>query len=300
MSAPQTAGEQPAPSAYARVTDQVLAELAKGTAPWRKPWRAEFGLPRNLDSRKPYRGVNVLTLMAAALGAGHASNWWLTFNQARQQGGHVSKGAHGMPVVFYDRTPAVTTTKYDGNGDLIVTNVRWRPVLKVYTVFNVGQCVDIPAPEMPRLAWQPIAAAERIADALGVPVRYMGVEAFYQPQNDAITLPPRTYFADQIGFYGTLLHELIHATGHESRLHRPFGSFGDAVYAWEELIAELGSAMLAVSVGVPAPDFPNIAAYVESWRSRMQHDAQAIAEAAASAQRAVEWLLDKAALPLPQ
>ena len=300
MPAQQTTGDQPVTSVYQRVTDQVLAELAQGTAPWRKPWRVEFGLPRNLDSRKPYRGVNVLTLMTSALTASYPTNWWLTFHQAQERGGHVSKGAHGMPVVFYDRTPAVTTTEYDASGELHVTNVRWRPVLKTYTVFNASQCAGIPVPEMPRLAWQPIAAAERITEAVGVPVHYQGVEAFYQPQNDAITLPPRAYFADQIGFYGTLLHELIHATGHESRLHRPFGSFGDAVYAWEELVAELGSAMLAVSVGVPAPDYPNIAAYVDSWRTRMERDAQAIAEAAAAAQKAVEWLLTTAGLPLPQ
>jgi antirestriction protein ArdC len=300
MQPPQTAGDQPAPSVYARVTDQVLAELAKGTAPWRRPWRVEFGLPRNLDSRKPYRGVNVLTLMTAALGAGHGSNWWLTFNQARQHGGHVDKGAHGLPVVFYDRTPAVTTTEYDAHDELHVTTTRWRPVLRIYTVFNVGQCAGIPVPEMPRLAWQPIAAAERITDALGVPVHYQGVEAFYHPQGDAITVPPRAFFDDETGFYGTLLHEAVHATAHESRLHRPFGAWGSEAYAWEELVAEMGSAMLSVIVGVPAPDYPNVAAYIEAWRTRMERDAQAIAEAAAAAQKAVEWLLTAADLPLPQ
>src|SRR5450756_1729480 len=78
-------------SVYERVTEQVLAELAKGTAPWRKPWRAEFGLPRNLESKKSYRGVNVLVLMSSALSAGYPANWWLTFNQAKERGGHVNK-----------------------------------------------------------------------------------------------------------------------------------------------------------------------------------------------------------------
>jgi antirestriction protein ArdC len=298
MPSPQTTGDQPVTSVYARVTDQVLAELAKGTAPWRKPWRVEFGLPRSLNSRRPYRGVNVLTLMTSALTASYPTNWWLTFIQAREQGGHVNKGEHGVPVIFYDRTPAVTTTEYDASGELLVTNTHWRPVLKVYTVFNASQCSGIPVPEMPRLAWQPIAAAERITEA--VRVRYKGVEAFYEPQGDVITMPPRPFFNDQIGFYETLLHEFVHATGHESRLNRLFGLRGTETYAWEELIAELGSAMLSVIVGVPAPDYPNVAAYVESWRTRMARDAQAIAEAAAAAQKAVEWLLGKAELPLPQ
>ena len=57
--------------------------------------------------------------------------------------------------------------------------------------------------------------------------------------------------------------------------------------------------MLAVITGVPAPDFPNIAAYIGSWRAKLSNDARAVCEAAAAAQKAVEWLLAKADLPLP-
>ena len=153
--------------------------------------------------------------------------------------------------------------------------------------------------DAPQLAWQPVEAAERIVEAAGLPVRYEGVEAYYQPGRDMITIPPRPFFPTVMGFYETLLHELVHATGHESRLARPFGLKGTEAYAWEELIAEMGSAMLSVIVGVPAPDFPNVAAYLDFWRGRMQRDAQAICEAAAAAQKAVEWLLQTAGLELP-
>jgi len=300
MPSQETAGGQPVKSVYQRVTDQVLAELARGTAPWRKPWLAEFGLPRNLDSRKPYRGVNVLVLMSSALSAGYPANWWLTFNQAKERGGHVNKGEHGYPVVFYQRTPVEPAEESLELGPASRKDTHWRPILKVYTVFNVAQCSGVEAPvDGPRLTWQPIEAAERIVEAVGLPIHYQGVEAYYRPATDSITMPPRAYFPTVMGFYETLLHELVHATGHESRLARTFGGQGTEAYAWEELIAEMGSAMLSVLVGVPAPDFPNMAAYLAGWRSRMNRDSQAICEAAAAAQKAVEWLLQAADMTLP-
>ena len=287
-------------SVYARVTDQVLAELAKGTAPWRKPWRAEFGLPRNLDSRKAYRGVNVLVLMSSALSAGYPANWWLTFNQAKERGGHVNKDEHGYPVVFYQRTPVEPESDEPTAEQEAKKDMHWRPVLKVYTVFNVAQCsgVEVPA-DAPQLAWQPVEAAERIVETVGLPIHYEGVEAFYRPARDEITMPPRVFFPTVMGFYETLLHELVHATGHESRLARTFGIKGTEAYAWEELIAEMGSAMLSVVTGVPTPDFPNLAAYLDSWRACMNRNPQAIGEAAAAAQKAAEWLLQKAGMALP-
>ena len=290
-------GDQPFKTVYQRVTEQVLAELEKGTAPWRRPWKAEFGLPRNLHSRKAYHGVNVLTLMSGALSVGYPTNYWLTFKQARELGGFVRSGEHGLPVVFYKRIPEGRSAY--GTDDE-AADVHWRSVLKTSTVFNVSQCSGIPVPQPPRLAWQPVETAEKIVEAAGVPVFYAGAEALYEPRRDLITMPPRPTFDTVTGYYETMLHELVHATGHETRLDRPFGLRGSDIYAWEELIAEMGSAMLSVVVGIPAPDFPNMAAYIHSWRKRMERDAQAICEAAAAAQKAVEWLFCKAGLALPE
>lgn len=297
MKSVTAAGQMPAQSVYARVTQQVLRELENGTAPWRKPWRAEFGLPRNLDSRKPYRGVNVLLLMSSALSAGYGANWWCTYQQAQKLGGHVNRGEHGFTIVFYQRTPVDAEEDEPEQAAAGKRDARYRPVLKTYVVFNaVGQCSGIAVPEAPRPAWQPVEAAESIAEAMSVPVRYCGAEAFYQPARDLVTMPPRSCFDSATGFYSTLLHELVHATGHESRLDRPFDFRGTEGYAWEEVVAEMGSAMLSAIVGIPSPDFGNTASYVDHWRKRMQRDPQAVCEAAAAAQKAVEWLLMKAGL----
>jgi len=59
-------------------------------------------------------------------------------------------------------------------------------------------------------------------------------------------MPARSRFVDAPHYYSTLFHELVHGTGHESRLHRSFGEgFGDELYSKEELIAEMGAAFLS-------------------------------------------------------
>ena len=166
MSAHEAAGGTPAPSVYQRVTDMVLAELAKGTAPWRKPWRVDLGLPRNLDSGKSYRGVNVLVLMSAALGAGYERNLWLTFNQAKERGGSVKKGEHGSPILFYKKMllDADDEPVAEVEAGASTTGMKWRPVLKTFTVFNLAQCAGVAAPPatIPPQGVDPVATAEQI------------------------------------------------------------------------------------------------------------------------------------------
>ncbi len=83
--------------AFEVITDRILAALDEGTIPWHKPWTCG-GIPRNLVTRKPYRGLNVfLTIMQ-----GYASPYWLTFKQAREKGGQVRKGEKGTPIIYWN------------------------------------------------------------------------------------------------------------------------------------------------------------------------------------------------------
>ena len=71
---------------YAIVNEKIINLLERGVVPWRRPW-ASFGLPRNLVSRKPYRGINIFLLSASK----YISPFWLTLRQANQLGGYVRK-----------------------------------------------------------------------------------------------------------------------------------------------------------------------------------------------------------------
>src|ERR1039457_4465654 len=112
---------------YERITERIVTLLEQGTVPWHKPWKVNTGLPRNLISKKPYRGINVFLLMAMSYESPH----WLTFRQAIQLGGNVKKGEKSCPVVFWKRMK-----KEDEESD----EPKKAPLLRLYHVFNVAQC----------------------------------------------------------------------------------------------------------------------------------------------------------------
>ncbi len=106
-----------------------------------------------------------------------------------------------------------------------------------------------------------------------------------------IQLPPSDAFRDAQSYAATKAHELIHWTGHESRMAREFGKrFGDSAYAREELVAELGAAFLCADLGVTAEPREDHAAYLASWLKVLSEDKRAIFSAAAHAQRAADFL----------
>jgi antirestriction protein ArdC len=106
---------------------------------------------------------------------------------------------------------------------------------------------------------------------------------------DRIQLPERELFADAGSYYATALHELVHWTGHPSRLGRELGRrFGDAAYAVEELIAEIGSAFLCAACRLEGR--LQHAAYVAEWIKVLKADKRAVFTAAAKAQQAADYL----------
>src|ERR1039458_5258215 len=123
-------------SVYEQITERIIALLEKGTVPWRKPWKAQTGLPRNLVSKKPYRGINVFLLHAMNF----ESPYWLTFHQARELGGTVRKGEKACPVVFWKQLEVE---------DEVTGEKEKVPMIRFYYVFNVSQCdglTNLPAP----------------------------------------------------------------------------------------------------------------------------------------------------------
>ena len=145
-----------------------------------------------------------------------------------------------------------------------------------------------PPPSVP--AWAGDEAAELLIDASGADIRHGGFKAFYAPGGDYIQVPPRTTFANASGYYATTLHELVHWTGHASRLDRQLrGRFGDEAYAAEELIAEMGAAFLCAHCRVDGQ--LQHAAYIGNWLRVLRNDKRAIFVAGTKAQNAADFLL---------
>ena len=288
----------PAPDAYARITERILADLERGVRPWCKPWggdqlAARVTRPRRANG-KPYSGINVLLLWLEAIEAGHRSPTWMTYRQAQELGGQVRKGERGAPIVYMGET--TRTRRDEQTGEESEQGVRF---LKTYTVFNVGQ-IDglpdvfrVPEPEAPALPGpEPIAQAEAFFAATGAEIRRGGAHAFYNVGSDHIGMPSLAAFRDAESFYATLGHETVHWTRHPSRLDRSFGRkrWGDEGYCREELVAEVGAAFLAADLGLDLELREDHAAYLASWIEVLKGDKRAIFSAAAHAKRAVKFL----------
>ena len=207
--------------AYQVVTDRILGLLEEGVVPWQKPWNGGESAPRNLVSKREYRGVNVFLLHAMMF----ESPFWLTFKQAHSLGGHVKKGEKACPVVFW-KWLEVDDKNTGARPGETNTKAKRVPMLRCYSVFNVTQCDGLEG-KIPVVAWEPrehdtVEAAERIL--LGMPkaptVKTGQAAAFYRPADDQVGMPSLERFDTAEDYYSTLFHELTHSTGHVSRLNR--------------------------------------------------------------------------------
>jgi len=175
------------------------------------------------------------------------------------------------------------------------TAVRGIPIMKSFTVFNASQLESVPERFVQRLghAWQPIDCAEQLLIQSGALIRHGGCRAYYLPTDDFIQLPPEAWFNQQYDYYATALHELCHWTGHSTRLNRVQGrQNGKAVYAFEELVAEIGAAFLCAHCGLPAR--LEHVSYIDSWLDALKRDKRLIFVAASAAQKAADYVLGSA------
>jgi antirestriction protein ArdC len=273
---------------HQEVTDQIIAELEKGTAPWKRGWdKSGFtGLPLRVTGQA-YSGINVLLLWGAAMDKGFTCPSWMTFKQAKELGGMVRKGEKGTGIVF-----ASSFEKEDANGE-----EKRIHFLKRYTVFNVEQIDGLPekwewtAPDETEEHTRPVEELQTFFDATGAAISHGGGRAFYSIESDSITRPPIKAFHSAQEYYGTLAHELIHWTGAKHRLDRTFGrTKGNQDYAFEELIAELGACFLCSHIGSEV-NLPNSASYVASWLAALKDDKRFIFKAASAAQKACDYAL---------
>ncbi|RNC64796.1 MAG: DUF1738 domain-containing protein [Desulfuromonadales bacterium] len=279
---------------YDVINSRIMELLEQGTVPWRKPWNAESNMPKNLISKKDYRGVNVFLLSCMP----YSSTYWLTFKQVQDRGGYVRKGEKSTPVVFWkwiDKKDA------DIQDDEITGTKGKVPLLRYYSVFNLEQVEGIKAPEPKEVIkeFNPIQKAdELIADMpLRPEIRHGGNRAYYSPSNDYIQLPHQHTFQSPEEYYSTAFHELAHATGHSSRVGRKSilepSYFGSHEYSKEELVAEMGAAFLCGHSGIENRTIENSAAYINGWLRKLKEDKTLLIHAAAQAQKASDYILNR-------
>jgi antirestriction protein ArdC len=281
---------------YQEVTDKIVKQLEKGTAPWLKPWRTNandtsFQLPKNYTTDNHYRGVNIVLLWASSLENNFTSNEWASYKQWQSKDEAVRKDEKGSMIVYFD------TIEREEEGEL-----KKIPFLKQSVVFNRNQLVSYD-PEKEIVPVESKSLVERIdyvdefiSNTKAI-IDHRSDKACYSPLSDRISMPKKESFIDTAhcsateGYYSTLMHELTHWTGHTSRLDRKFGKrFGDLPYAAEELVAELGAAFTCTEFEISRPSKENHASYIDYWLKVLKDNKYFLIGAASEASKASAYL----------
>lgn len=281
---------------YRMVTDTVMAALERGTVPWKQQWTARGWLPTSMSTGKPYRGVNVFLLNMIAASRGYSSPFWGTFKKITELGGQVRKGEKSTTVIFWKRLLVKDDTAPDG--------VKVIYMLRYYRVFNACQADGLPDKFFPQpgdgaavahVAEYDAAIAAYLANGGPKLQKIAGnVAAYSSPELDIVTLPLDSQFPTPAQRYEATGHELTHSTGHPDRLNRPgvvaFDHFGSGQYAQEELVAQMGAAMLNAVFGLDVAH-ENSAAYIANWLQALRNDHKLVIKAAGEAQKAADLIL---------
>lgn len=264
---------------YQMVTDEIIKKLEMGVIPWIKPWRDAIAV--NWKTQKPYRGINALLLDPGE---------YLTFKQVQEAGGKVKKGAKSHMVVFW---------KWIEKQDEKTGETEKIPFLRYYRVFELSQVEGLKSKRKDSETFKhnPIEAAEKIMENYKSrpSIIFTPEKASYNSLTDVIKVPALNEYQQPEEYYSTLFHEAIHSTGHKSRLNRATltekTAFGSESYSKEELIAEIGAAMLCATVKIENCTLENSAAYIQSWLRVLKKDSRIVVMAASQAQKAVDYIL---------
>lgn len=265
---------------YEIVTEKIIEKLEEGVIPWRKPWTNANAV--NWVTQKPYRGINTMLLEPGE---------YATFKQIASAGGKVKKGEKSHIVVFWKMLEKEDADS--GEKELI-------PMLRFYRVFEINTQVEGLQSKRNTETFDhdPIEEAEAIFKGyINAPeYSFQPGQAVYYPLKDKINCPPIKDFQKAEEFYCTLFHEMVHSTGHKSRLNRngitaTGVAFGDEIYSKEELVAELGASMLCGVAGIDNSTLSNSASYINSWIKKLKDDSRLIVNASSQAQKAADYIL---------
>jgi antirestriction protein ArdC len=273
---------------YAQVTNTVIEMMESGIFSAKNEWtktQVNAFNSCNAVTKRRYSGINTIVLACAMLKNGFVSNEWLTFKQALENNTPVKKGSKSQTVFFYK------TLKKENDKN----EIEKIPMLKSFNVFNVEQLENYTAPVVEvttESEFLMMEKAEEIMTKSGAKFNFGGDSAFFRPSTDSITLPTREQFSDEAFFYSVAFHELTHWTGAKTRLDRQNGKrFGDAAYAMEELVAELGATFLCADIDILPRTLDNHASYLANWIQVLKDDKKAIFTAAAQAQKAHDFIM---------
>ncbi|WP_406684320.1 zincin-like metallopeptidase domain-containing protein [Seonamhaeicola sp. MEBiC1930] len=260
---------------------------------------SSLGLPKNPITKHVYNGINILNLWLYQQAKNYSSNEWATFKQWKEVDASVKKGEKSSKIIFYK---TLTKSEETENAELEEIKI---PMLKVYNVFNANQVegyksdIENDAPIQSKV--KNIENIDLFCKETKAIIKHSGHQAYYSTRQDYINMPERPLFQNTPqanateNYYATLLHELTHWTGAKHRLNRfdlkdISNNTGKENYAFEELVAELGSAFLCAQHGITQIHPEHHTIYIKSWLKSLKNNKAYIFKASAKASKAVDFL----------
>ena len=293
-----------ATNVYQMVTDRIVEMMNQGIIPWRRPWHSgavDNGEEKAIsyNSRRAYSLLNQWLL-------GEPGEY-LTFTQIKERGGSSRKGEKSRMVVFFK---SMTYTEKDPETGK--EKLHTYPLLRYYNVWHINQTEGIasklkasePEPET-AAGPSPVNTAENVIlsylmreTSLKFQNDKPSASAYYSPSQDMVVVPMLSQYDNAAEYYSTTFHELTHSTLKKSRCDRESENtrafFGNSDYSREELVAEMGAAMLCSNCGIDSKSaFRNSVAYIQNWMQALKNDPKMIVWASCRAEKAAKYILNE-------
>lgn len=274
---------------YDEITNRIIEQLEQGKIPWHKTWSGVSDGAFNRVSKKQYSLLNQMLLK-------HDGEY-ASFKQWTDLGGKIKKGEKSEIVVFWKIHEVEDRERgLDEDGNPFKKAI---PLLKHIRVFHISQVEGVkPLNKIVKNKVEPIEKGEQIINNYSQREnltinQIVTNRAFYSPIRDYIEVPCKRQYSNINEFYSTTFHEMIHSTGHKSRLDRDLGHrFGSEMYSKEELVAEIGSAFLMNYANIETTKtFKNSSAYIQSWLRVLKNDNKFIVSASGKAEKSMKYIL---------
>jgi antirestriction protein ArdC len=278
------------------IVQVFINQLENGTAPWIKPYSGSstFTIPQNHYTKRQYRGINVLVLWQAINRHGYESSEFISYKQAVQLGGHVRRGERGIQVIYFE------LREKDKEPDTESGEIKHYFWTKVYTVFNVAQIdgLKLPPQDDPLPPDYKFKHAEEFIRRTGAKfITRKGSVPCFNSKTKIITMPPLKEFTDQDQFISTKLHELAHYAQDELDMVKQC-RYGDSVYSWLEICAEITSSFLGAHFGIPLTRVQH-SEYISHWVKALNTYPSILWSASTKAQLCCDHLLRKGGEAVP-
>lgn len=292
------------------VTDRIIELIENNQSlPWSKGWSNVALSPFNPFSKTCFRKGNKLNLLVEQSIRDSIDPRWMTLKQINKAGLRLRALAKGALVEYWFEVQRkddddLNIPHSDESGQE-PDNERKRMSCRIFVEFNGADIIGLPELSYEKAGFEPNELIERLVLATGVKIQHRTVtaladrishdEAFFSHGNDTVVLPPKGAFTSDANYYATLLHELVHWTGHHSRLNRrgehEERSTDSPEYAREELRAEYGSALLCSMFGL-AGELENHASYLHAYLQLLKEDKNELFRAASDVDGIIDYLFE--------